>query len=162
MRSRNQRSWTTDFTDTTDKEDVLTVNPESFRGKSRQVAKTPSRKTRFAACYSGWTLRRTAPCELTTAETSPLTGPRSLCVQRSLAVQEPERPRSARATEILAGRSAAGSPAGGAIGAGAPPGPPRPRRPPMGGGDGEVLKRATYLSFDPGTSATHATWLVLL
>jgi hypothetical protein len=33
--------------DSKDKKDLLTVNPESFRGKSRQVAKTPSQRKLF-------------------------------------------------------------------------------------------------------------------
>ena len=37
-----------------------------------------------------------------------------------------------------------------------------PRRPRPAGGGGEVLNTARYLSADSGTSATHATWLLVL
>jgi hypothetical protein len=45
--------------DSKGKKDLLTVNPESIRGKSRQVAKTPSRKKLFAP---------SRPCEVASSE----------------------------------------------------------------------------------------------
>src|SRR5208282_6509357 len=105
-----------------------------------------------------------------TGANPPVKSPRSLCVQRSRTFAEPLMPRSASETEMPTGSLVGGVAAGmlvmvGRAAAALAPaelsasstGGGAPRRPRPGDGGGEVLNRATYLSFDPGTSATHAT-----
>src|SRR5277367_3495216 len=97
----------------------------------------------------------------------PVTAPRSLCAQRSRTFADPAIPSFARSTDMLTGPLVGGGVAEGLLVAGVELSASSttgggPRRPREGGGGGEVLNTARYLSFDPGTSATQATWLLVL